>query len=62
MKEWKKQIWLKTLVILLFAGNIALLLLSGSAFFYMGTRGYYDQSATKEEIIKQELFNLGYDE
>lgn len=39
MKEWKKQIWLKTLVILLFAGNIALLLLSGSAFFYMGTRG-----------------------
>ena len=49
MAEWKKRIWLKTLIILLFAGSMALMLLSGGALFYMGTVGYYDQGATKKQ-------------
>ena len=38
MAEWKKRIWLKTLIILLFAGSMALMLLSGGAFLH-GNRG-----------------------
>ena len=62
MAEWKKRIWLKTLIILLFAGSMALMLLSGGALFYMGTMGYYDQGATKETMMKRELYNMGCNE